>query len=468
MDYLDDIREVWEEILEDLSGSYASEAIDLWFRRIELVSFRDSTLTASVSSQITYKRLNNGLLDMLEGEFRSRLGFDLHIDLIYDDSKRKPMVPPAPAEPEKPEEAPPSVTDRGYIGPTKPGYNFEYTFDNFVVGNSNRFAHAACTAVASNPGTNYNPLFIYGPSGIGKTHLLYAITNEIKKKKPNVKIIYITSEDFTNQFISALSNSKMDEFREKYRSCDMLLIDDIQFIAGKISTQEEFFHTFNALYEDHKQIIFTSDRPPHEMKTLEERLQTRMEWGLVADIQPPDLELRIAIIKKKAEQTHIEIPDDVLLFLAENLRSNIRRIEGAVKKLTALSLIGEKIDMETVKFHLRDLISDEEPLSVTIDKIFSVTYKKYGFDKEVLIGTKRTGEIANARNITIYLIREITDISLPSIGKLFNRDHTTVMSSIRRVEKNILTDKVLKIELDEMIKEISSMKQEGKSPLISE
>ena len=344
----------------------------------------------------------------------------------------------------------------GSIGSTLPPYNFEYTFDNFIVGSSNKFAHAACTAVAANPAMNYNPLFIYGPSGLGKTHLLYAITNEIKKKKPNVKIIYIKGEDFTTQFIEALAAQMTNEFRNKYRCCDVLLIDDIQFIAGKTSTQEEFFHTFNALYEEHKQIILTSDRPPRDMKTLEDRLKTRFEWGLLADIQPPDFELRTAIIKKKAEQVGIIIPEDVLTYLAENLRSNIRQIEGAMKKLGALAFLsGQEITMEVARGCIADLLGGEEPVSVTVDKIFSAVYKKYGITKEDLIGKNRSREIAQARHIAIYLIRKITEMSLPNIGKIFNRDHTTALASYETIEKRIKTDAILTLDIGEMTKEVT-------------
>ena len=344
----------------------------------------------------------------------------------------------------------------GAWGSTLPPYNFEYTFDNFIVGSSNKFAHAACTAVAANPAMNYNPLFIYGPSGLGKTHLLYAITNEIKRKKPAAKIIYIRGEDFTTQFIEALAAQMTNEFRNKYRSCDVLLIDDIQFIAGKTSTQEEFFHTFNALYEEHKQIILTSDRPPRDMKTLEDRLKTRFEWGLLADIQPPDLELRVAIIKKKAEQVGIIIPEDVLTYLAENLRSNIRQIEGAMKKLGALAFLsGQKITMEVARGCIADLLGGEEPVSVTVDKIFATVYKKYGISKEDLIGKSRSREIAQARHVTIYLIRKITEMSLPNIGKIFNRDHTTALASWETIEKKLKTDAMLTLDINEMTKEVT-------------
>ena len=344
----------------------------------------------------------------------------------------------------------------GAWGSTLPPYNFEYTFDNFIVGSSNKFAHAACTAVAANPAMNYNPLFIYGPSGLGKTHLLYAITNEIKRKKPAAKIISIKGEDFTTQFIEALAAQMTNEFRNKYRSCDVLLIDDIQFIAGKTSTQEEFFHTFNALYEEHKQIILTSDRPPRDMKTLEDRLKTRFEWGLLADIQPPDLELRVAIIKKKAEQVGIIIPEDVLTYLAENLRSNIRQIEGAMKKLGALAFLsGQKITMEVARGCIADLLGGEEPVSVTVDKIFATVYKKYGISKEDLTGKSRSREIAQARHVTIYLIRKITEMSLPNIGKIFNRDHTTALASWETIEKKLKTDAMLTLDINEMTKEVT-------------
>lgn len=483
MAYLDEFRGVWREILDIFSQTLSASTIDLWFGNVKFVSFKGETLTISVDSLFTYNRIRTTYLQTIQNEFSRLLGFDIIVDLIFDDSEKG--EPSANTEPKtdkdkgestsnaKEEIPSPSGTEsrsvplagdekdsktnnNGIWGSTMPPYNFEYTFDNFIVGNSNRFAHAACTAVAANPAMNYNPLFIYGPSGLGKTHLLYAITNEIQKKKKDANIIYINSEDFTNQFINALSMNKTMEFRDKYRSCDMLLIDDIQFIAGKISTQEEFFHTFNALYEDHKQIILTSDRPPIEMKTLEERLRTRFEWGLVADIQPPDLELRIAIIKKKAEQVNVVLSDEVLTYIAENLRSNIRQIEGAVKKLAAVYFLsGTEIDINTAKRELMNFFQTIVPVDETIDKIFAATYKKYNIKKEDLISPKRSRDIADARHVTIYLIRKITDISLPSIGKIFNRDHTTALSSIEKIERKLVNDPAFRIEIEEMIKDIN-------------
>jgi chromosomal replication initiator protein len=283
-----------------------------------------------------------------------------------------------------------------------------------------------------------------------------AIVNEIKSKNEKARVIYIKGDDFTNEMIECLAKQEMYKFHAKYRNCDILLIDDIQFIAGKTSTQEEFFHTFNALYEDRKQIVMSSDRPPKDIQTLEDRLKTRFEWGLIADIQPPDLELRIAIIKKKIEQARIRVPDDVIVFLAENLRSNIRQIEGAIRKLSALSFLnGQDISMELARSCISELLGGAEPVNVTVDKIFTAVFKKYNVRREDLVGTRRTKEVAAARHITIYLIRKITDMSFPNIGKIFGRDHSTVMSSIETVERKLLGDTVFNVEINELIKEVN-------------
>lgn len=440
MSNLDELSGILENVKAYFLTSMTEETVNLWFGDLKLVDFSGDTLTMTTPSELKFNVIKSRYIDTLKTKFSEYLGFDVDISL---EIAKKVVQTEEKKDPDNPS--------------TMPAYNFEYTFDNFIVGNSNKFAHAACSAVADHPATRYNPLFIYGPSGIGKTHLLYAITNKIKHDKPDVKIIYVKGEDFTNQFIEALSEGKNVEFRNKYRSCDMLLIDDIQFIAGKVSMQEEFFNTFNALYEDHKQIILTSDRPPREMRTLEERLKTRFEWGLLADIQPPDFELRIAIIKKKAEQVALPLSEDVLSFLAENLRSNIRQIEGAIKKLGAVYYLeGNEITVENAKECVSDLLDGQISTESLINRIFTAIYNKYSITKDELVGSKRNKEIANARHIAIYLIRNIVEMSLPNIGRIFNRDHTTIMSSIDNVEKKMKNEPSMRHEIEDLKKEIQN------------
>ena len=467
MPYVDDMLPLWEAAKQSMKSTMSQTAIDLWFGELKLTDFTGSVITFTTDSESKYSFITQKYLPLMAEKFKEQLGFDVEIKVEFvgkpADMERirnqlRGQIPAQPQQQQKPEQSTPTPahTEDVTVGSTIPVYNFEYTFDNFIVGNSNKFAHAACTAVANHPAENYNPLFIYGPSGLGKTHLMYAITNQLQKKNPNIKIIYIKGEDFTNQMVECLTRQAMNEFRNKYRACDVLLIDDIQFIAGREATQEEFFHTFNALYEEKKQIILTSDRPPRDIKTLEDRLKTRFEWGLIADIQPPDLDLRVAIIKKKIEQAHIRVPDDVVLFLAENLRSNIRQIEGAIRKLSALSFLnGQAISMELARSCIVDLLGGAEPVNVTVDKIFTAVFKKYNVRRDDLVGTRRTKDVAAARHITIYLIRRITDMSFPNIGKIFSRDHSTIMSSIDTVERKLHSDTVFSVEINELIKEVS-------------
>ncbi len=449
MSYLNEINAVWESVKNNVAEAkkMTNVATDLWFGDLSVTAMDDKKITMSTPSEFKFDIINKKYLDDIRTAFSEALGFDIDVVLECGESKPEDAAGGFTVQPQ---------TQNGSTGSQEaPSYSFEYTFDNFIVGASNKFAHAACTAVAEHPAQNYNPLFIYGPSGIGKTHLLYAVTNKIKKDKPGVKIIYVKGEDFTNQFISALAAAGTAEFRNKYRSCDVLLIDDIQFIAGKDSTQEEFFNTFNALYEDHKQIILSSDRPPREMKTLEERLKTRFEWGLLADIQPPDLELRIAIVKKKAEQVGITLSDDVLSFLAENLRSNIRQIEGAIKTLGAIYFLdGKEITLENAKDCVSDLLDGQIPTESLVNRCFNAIYNKYGVSRNELTGQKRTKEIAAVRHLAIYLIRNTVELSLPNIGKIFNRDHTTIMSSIENVEKKLRNDRAYRQEVEALKKEI--------------
>ena len=471
MDILDLLGVLWDGIKQYYRTKLGELICEVWFGDLELKGFKDGTITMATPSEIKINVIKSKYLAEIEQKFSENLGMNVKIELVFSgDTKsiqdlrdrfaraiKEEEEAEASAkafdtvEPERLKAALPELK----VGSTKPPFKFEYTFDNFIVGSSNKFAHAACVAVANHPATDYNPLFIYGPSGLGKTHLLYAITNEFKRKRPDIKVIYIKGEDFTNQMIECMTRRSMNEFRDKYRNCDILMIDDIQFIAGKVSTQEEFFHTFNALHEDGKQIILTSDKPPRDIQTLEDRLKTRFEWGLIADIQPPDPELRVAIIKNKAEQVGIEISEEVLEFLAENLRSNIRQIEGAVRKLSAIGFVyGKVITMETARSCIDELLGGAEPVNVTVDKIFIAVYKKYGIKKEDIIGERRTKDIAQARHIAIYLIRQITDMSFPGIGKILNRNHTTIISSIETVEKKIISSQSFSLEMDELIKSV--------------
>ena len=318
---------------------------------------------------------------------------------------------------------------------TSMDFNPQFTFDNFVVGPSNRMAHSAAIAVSNTPGQVYNPLFIYGPPGVGKTHLLYAIANGIRRGNPDANIVYIKGDQFTNELVDAIRNGKNIEFRSKYREADLFLIDDVQFIAGKESTQEEFFHTFNKLYEEHKQIVMTSDRKPSDMATLEDRLRTRFEWGLTMDIQPPDYETRMAILKNKAKQLGLDLSDDVCNYIAINVTNNVRQIEGTVKKILAYrDLNNMPLDLPNISRAIDDMFKSEGNALPTPSLIISQVCKFYSVDETVLRGTQRNRGVSEARQMSMYLIRKLTNLSLPDIGKEFDKDHTTVIHAIRKVE----------------------------------
>ena len=445
--YIEEIREVWEMVKTSFREKLSETTINLWFGDVEILSFENDRIAMGIASEFKFKTIRDKYIQDIERAFCRILGFEVHVTISFigsatrSDQIKPPVSVPTPA---------PKTANQ------LPDYNFEYTFENFIVGTTNKFAQAACVAVAENPATNYNPLFIYGNSGLGKTHLLNAIINRMKQKNPFVNIVYTKCEDFVNEMVSCLSSKTMEDFREKYRKCDVLMIDDIQFIAGKTGTQEEFFHTFNALYEWKKQIILASDRPPCDIKPVEERLKSRFEWGILADIEPPDLELRIAIIKKKAEQVNVVIPNDVLTFLGENLRSNIRQIEGAIKKLGALTFLsGRQITMELAHECIAELLGGAEPVSVTVDKIFALILNKYGVSKEDLAGPKRTKDIAAARHICIFLIRELTEMSFPNMAKILNRDHTTILTSYNNSFARYQIDPVFTLEMNDLKKELT-------------
>lgn len=468
MAYIDELNEIWLDIKEEIKKKIAPSTVDLWFGDFKVIEYKDDTITFGTESEFKYKLAKEKYAKMLEEEFEKYFGFHQNIDVKFigemtSDERIsrqfKIKIGEFDFRENKDEENNNSEDSHSNDEDIETSISFQYTFDNFIVGASNKFAHAACYAVAKNPSaSDYNPLFIYGPSGLGKTHLMNAIITEVKKKNPKAKIVYIKGEDFTNEMIECLANKQMHKFHEKYRKCDILLIDDIQFIAGKNSTQEEFFHTFDTLHENNKQIVLSSDRPPKDIATLEDRLKTRFEWGLIADIQPPDLELRIAIIKKKAEQANVSLSDEVSTFLAENLRSNIRQIEGTIKKLSAIVFLqGQKITMEIAANCLQEFTGGVVPTQVIVDKIFTCVYNKYGVDKKTLMGLSRVKDIALARHITIYLIREITEMSYPSIAKLFERNHSTIIASCEFVEKKMSGDPLFAINISDLKKDVEEM-----------
>ncbi len=334
-------------------------------------------------------------------------------------------------------------------------YIKDYTFENFIVGSSNQLAHASAMNVADNVGSKVNPLFIWGPSGLGKTHLMYAIANRALSHNPDMKIICIKGEEFTNQLVEAIQKNRNRQFRQKYRSCDMLMIDDIQFIAGKEATQTEFFHTFDALYEDKKQIILTSDRPPRELESLEQRIRSRFEQGLLADIKPPDYELRMAILRNKINQNHVDVPTEVVDFLAQNLQENIRQLEGVIKKLAMSNLLtGQPVNMEMVIQTVPEYLRDAEPVSDVINRIIECVARRYEVPVGEIMGTSRKKEIKTARNVAMYVVRSVTGASLPQIGAVFKRDHSTVHSNINMIEGEISSDPVLDAQIHEILKEV--------------
>ena len=454
MAYIDICKEVWNEILEGFHDTLPTSTIDLWFKDIKLISFKNDVVKMTINSPFKHDIIRKKYLARIERDFSTLLGFDVTVDLDCDERMQEEKEEaPAPA----PE---PALKKEDLVknwGSTIPAYNFEYTFDNFIVGNSNKFAHAACTAVAANPARNYNPLFIYGPSGLGKTHLLTAIAHEFNKNFPGSNIIYVTGEAFTNELIDSIHQKKdTSQFHQKYRSADILLVDDVQFIAGKESTQEEFFHTFNDLYKMGKQIVLTSDRPPRDIKTLEDRIRTRCEWGLIADISVPDFETRMAIIRRKAELLQLHIPDEVAEYIANKLKTNIRQLEGAVKKLKASKhLLGTNITLSMAQSVIKDILTDSQPIPVTVENIITEVANIYNVTSDDIRSNKRQQQISVARKVAIYCIREITGLSQEAIGKeLGGRDHSTIVYSLNSIDSALKKDQHLKESVDDIIKNI--------------
>ena len=406
---------VWAKVLIHMEERLGAVTVSSWFDDAEVVELNDEHLIIYSPSdfrrEIIVRRCTEYIQDALREIFNSSAKV-----IVFNDEQM-------------------AQHRSGGKNTTALEFAPQFSFENFVVGPSNRFAHSAAIAVANAPGSIYNPLFIYGPPGVGKTHLLYAIANGIRRQNPDAKIVYIKGDEFTNELIAAIQKGNQHEFKNKYRQADLMLVDDIQFIAGKEQTQNEFFHTFNALYESGKQIVLTSDRKPSDMPTLEDRLRTRFEWGLLADIQPPDYETRMAILKNKANSLKLKLDDDVCNYIAINITNNVRQIEGTVKKIMAYhNLTGMELNLPNVSRAIDDMFKSEGSAVPTPGLIISQVSKFYSIDETILRGTKKNKNTAEARQVAMYLIRQLTNLSLPDIGQEFSRDHSTVLHSIRKIE----------------------------------
>ena len=435
---MDSINDVLDAAKAYCREHTAEATYQYYISDIRAVSFENSrTITLEIRNAFIMGIVSDRYTALLQDAFKSVLGFDVELAFVTPKKEEE--------EPEKPK------LDEKLL----PSGRYDFTFENFIKGPSNQFAYAAAQAVAANPSGAYNPLFIYGPSGLGKTHLLNAIQIEIKKNHPDFNIVYVDCEMFTNEIITAVKTATTEQFRQKYRQADVLLIDDIQFLAGKESTQEEFFHTFNTLHNDGRQIVIASDRPAKEIKSLEERLRTRFEWGLTADIQPPDFETRVAIVKRKAELLNLDLPDDVAEYIANHLKQNIRQLEGAVKKLNAyymLEGIAPCIGVTTTA--IKDTLNDSQPIPVTIEKILNEVARTYNVMPADIRGKKRNANVSAARQMTMYIIREVTGMSMEAIGQEFQRDHSTVVYSIKTMAENITKDQHLKEMCSDIMKNV--------------
>ncbi len=409
---------VWSRVLSYLEQHSPSMAVASFFDDAEIVELNEEKLVIYSPSPFRKDVIINRYTELIKDAMRDQ--FQTEIELVVLDEDEFPQY------------------SRNRNRRNFSEFNSQFTFDTFVVGSSNQHAFSAAEAVAEERTTVYNPLFLYGQSGLGKTHLLYAIANRIQQKHPEYNIVYIKGDQFTNEFIEAVRSGKNFEFRDKYRNADLFLIDDIQFIAGKDATQEEFFHTFNTLYENKRQIVLTSDRVPSDMLRLEDRLRTRFEWGLIVDIQPPDYETRYAIIKNKAISYGLTLPDDVCDYLAENITNNVRQIEGTVKKIKAYhDLGGWKINVENVSRAIKDMYKGKEQAVPTPDLIISEVCRFYSIEDNLLRSRNKAKNTSEARHVAMYLIRKLTNLSFPDIAQVFGVNHTTVLYAVRRVENDL-------------------------------
>ncbi|WP_243387227.1 chromosomal replication initiator protein DnaA [Bacillus kexueae] len=446
---MENIADLWSKALGEIEKKLSKPSFETWLKSTKAHALQGDTMIITAPNEFARDWLESRYLHLIANTLYELTGEEIGVKFIIPQNQNdEEFMPKSPikAAPNKGDEA--GELPQNMLNP-------KYTFDTFVIGSGNRFAHAASLAVAEAPAKAYNPLFIYGGVGLGKTHLMHAIGHYVLDHNPSAKVVYLSSEKFTNEFINSIRDNKAVDFRNKYRNVDVLLIDDIQFLAGKEQTQEEFFHTFNTLHEESKQIVISSDRPPKEIPTLEDRLRSRFEWGLITDITPPDLETRIAILRKKAKADGLDIPNEVMLYIANQIDSNIRELEGALIRVVAYSsLINKDINADLAAEALKDIIPSSKPKVITIQDIQRMVGQHYNVKLEDFKAKKRTKSVAFPRQIAMYLSRELTDSSLPKIGEEFGgRDHTTVIHAHEKISKMLQKDEVLQRQIKE-IKEL--------------
>lgn len=435
----------WEETQADLRAKMGDTIFATWIAPLKFSAQDNQNINLEAPDQFFKDWVEKHYLELIRQTLKLRGLDNLLVKLVVSSSPKDLSSPSAD-----------QINIKASAATAATNLNSRYTFENFVIGPSNRHAHAYSLAVADSPAKTYNPLFIYGGVGLGKTHLIQAICHQIKNNSPaGIKICYVSSEKFTNELIDAIAHRSTAAFRQKYRSLDVLVIDDIHFIAGKESTQEEFFHTFNTLYDAHKQIVFSSDRPPKEITNLQERLVSRFGWGLATDIQPPDLETRVAILKKKIEREPVSVPDEVIFFIAQLIKTNIRELEGALIRTIAYSLLEEEpVTLQLAKVVLKDLLKEPARL-ITVDFIQRCVVEEFGVSLQDLKTKRRNKQVVLPRQVAMYLSRQLTDLSLPEIGELFGgKDHTTVLHSYNKIKEDLLHNPDLKERLEKVIQVI--------------
>lgn len=446
---MEGIDQIWEEVLKAVQEEVGTASF-MWFEDSTLLEFNKDI--AIIQAQYEFKRnwLEENYTDVVEAAFFSTLGEKPNVQFVNEENAKS--SPAEKADRARQEE---QQDINRFINTSN--LNDENNFESFVIGSGNRFSHAASLAVAEQPGKAYNPLFIYGGVGLGKTHLMHSIGNYVLEKRPNAKVVYITSEKFTNDFISSIRDNKPEEFREKYRNVDVLLIDDIQFLAKKEQTQEEFFNTFNELHQNNKQIVISSDRTPKQIEGLQDRLESRFNWGLITDITPPDLETRLAILRKKCENEDVDIPNDTMIYIANHIQTNIRELEGALTRVVAYSkLNNEVLTPDMVSNVLKDLVAEEKKTELNVDMIKKVVANHYNIRIEDFNSKKRTKNIAFPRQIAMYLTRHHTDKSLPKIGEEFGgRDHSTVLHASAKISEMIENDSGFRDEIKSIEKKLN-------------